>query len=193
MIRRTPRREEGGTGITTTHITRLTSTTTMDCIDQLLTRRTVRKYAKTPIPQDKIDKILEAGRQSPSAVNRQPWHFLLITDQNIKDRIGGGFFNRHIRTSAFTIVGAYITNDPITKRWGLTDTVIALQTMVIAAHLQGIGTCWIGDYNEVRLRETLNIPPTASIAAIITFGYAHKVPGTRKKRALDTILHTNTW
>jgi nitroreductase len=65
--------------------------------------------------------------------------------------------------------------------------------MVIAAHLQGIGTCWIGDYNEVRLRETLNIPPTASIAAIITFGYAHKVPGTRKKRALDTILHTNTW
>ena len=165
----------------------------MDCIDTLLTRRTTRKYTQTPIPQEKIDKILEAGRQSPSAVNRQPWHFIMITDQKQKDKIGSGMFNRHIRQSAFTIIGTYTTDDPVTKRWGLVDTTIALQTMAIAAHLQGIGTCWIGDYNEQRLRETLNIPETTSIAALISFGGPQTTPGPRKKKPLDTILHTNTW
>ncbi len=165
----------------------------MDCIDTLLTRRTIRKYTQDPIPQEKIDKILEAGRQSPSAVNRQPWHFILITDQRLKDRIGNGLFNRHIRQSAFTIIGAYTANDPVTKRWGLVDTTIALQTMAIAAHLQGIGTCWIGDYNEQRLRETLNIPQDTQIAALITFGNPQNTPKPRKKRPLNTILHTNTW
>lgn len=165
----------------------------MDCIDQLLTRRSVRKYTDTPIPPEKIDKILEAGRQSPSAVNRQPWHFILITDQGIKDKLSNGLFNRHIRQSAFTIVGTYTTGDPASRRWGLTDTVIALQTMAIAAHLQGVGACWIGDYNERRLRDTLNIPDTTSIAALISFGDPAHTSGPRKKRSLDTILHANTW
>ncbi|MCW3988451.1 MAG: nitroreductase family protein [Candidatus Bathyarchaeota archaeon] len=165
----------------------------MEPIDTLLTRRTVRKYAQTPIPQEKIDKILEAGRQSPSAVNRQPWHFILITDQSLKDRLGNGIFNRHIRKSAFTIIGTYTTHDKISKRWGLVDTTIALQTMAIAAHLQDIGTCWIGDYNEQKLRETLNIPETTSIAALITFGTPQNTPAPKKKKPLNQILHTNTW
>ncbi|MBL7080211.1 nitroreductase family protein [Candidatus Bathyarchaeota archaeon] len=165
----------------------------MEPVDALLTRRTVRKYAKTPIPQEKIDRILEAGRQSPSAVNRQPWHFILVTDQKTKDRLGNGVFNRHIRSSAFTIVGAYTTDDRVSKRWGLVDTTIALQDMVVAAHLQGVASCWIGDYNEDRLRETLNIPPNASIAALVAFGEPVDTPGPRKKKPLNQILHTNTW
>ena len=165
----------------------------MDCIDTLLTRRTTRKYTQTPIPQEKIDKILEAGRQSPSAVNRQPWHFIMITDQKQKDKIGSGMFNRHIRQSAFTIIGTYTTDDPVTKRWGLVDTTIALQTMAIAAHLQGIGTCWIGDYNEQRLRDAINIPETTSIAALIAFGNPQNTPKTNPKKPLNQILHTNTW
>ena len=165
----------------------------MEPIDILLTRRSVRRYADTPIPQEKIDKILEAGRQSPSAVNRQPWHFILITDQSIKDKLGNGLFNRHIRKAPLTIIGTYTTDDPVTKRWGHTDTIIALQTMAIAAHLQNIATCWTGDYNEDNLRRTLNIPETTHIAALITFGNPQKPPKPRKKRPLNTILHTNTW
>ena len=165
----------------------------MEPIDILLTRRSVRRYADTPVPQEKIDKILEAGRQSPSAVNRQPWHFILITDQSIKDKLGNGIFNRHIRKAPFTIIGTYTTNDPVTKKYGLIDTIIALQTMVIAAHLQGIATCWIGDYNEDNLRRTLNIPETTHIASLITFGNPQKTPKPRKKRPLNTILHTNKW
>jgi nitroreductase len=165
----------------------------MDCVNTLLTRRSVRRYANAPVPQEKIDKILEAGRQSPSAANRQPWHFIIVTDQSIKDRLGNGLFNRHIRKAPFTIIGVYSTDDPVTRRWGHTDTIIALQSMVIAAHLQEIATCWIGDYNEDNLRRTLNIPEEAHIAALITFGNSQKLPGPRKKRPLNTILHTNTW
>jgi nitroreductase len=65
--------------------------------------------------------------------------------------------------------------------------------MAIAAHLQGIGTCWIGDYNEQNLRETLNIPQTNSIAALITFGTPQNTPAPKKKKPLNTILHINTW
>lgn len=74
-------------------------------IDAVLSRRSVRRYEPKEIPRDVLDKILEAGRQAPSAANKQPWHFIVLTDSEIKKELSKGLFNRFIKDAPVTIVG----------------------------------------------------------------------------------------
>jgi nitroreductase len=165
----------------------------MSCIDLLLTRRSIRKFKDASIPDDVMQKILEAGRQSPSAVNIQPWHFIIVDDQELKNKLGGGILNRMIRKSSFTLVGCYRTRNPLTRSWALVDTTIAMQSMVLAAHLQGIGSCWLADYNESKVKEQLNLPRDIKIVALIAFGIPDETPGPKKKKKMESIVHYNRW
>jgi len=165
----------------------------MSCIDKILTRRSVRRYKNESVSEEILDKILEAGRQSPSAANRQPWHFIIVTDQHVKNKLGSGLFNRFIKSSAFTIIGVYTPKDPISNRWGQIDTTIAMQSMVIAAHVQGIGSCWIGAFNEEKVKETLDIPEEAKVVAILSFGIPAEEPGQKRKKSKEKIYHYDRW
>ena len=98
----------------------------MSCIDQILKRRSIRKYSSDPVPKEVKVKILEAGRQAPSAVNAQPWHFIVVDDPILKERlVSTGRFRSFIKDCSFVVVGLKSRN-PIMKRWGQVDTVIAL-------------------------------------------------------------------
>src|SRR5512136_2847570 len=77
----------------------------MSLIDVVLNRRSIRSYEPKEIPKDVLDKILEAGRQAPSAANQQPWHFIVLTDSEIKKELSKGMFNRFIKDAPVTIVG----------------------------------------------------------------------------------------
>ena len=112
----------------------------------ILKRRSIRKYSSEPVPEEVRAKILEAGRQAPSAVNAQPWHFIVIDDPALKEKLAStGRWRSFVKDCSFVVVGLYKSNNPVTKRWGQVDTVIALQNMVLAAQVQGVGSCWIGD------------------------------------------------
>jgi len=112
----------------------------------ILKRRSIRKYSSEPVPEEVKAKILEAGRQAPSAVNAQPWHFIVVDDPALKETLAStGRWRSFIRDCSFVVVGLYKAHNPITNRWGQVDTVIALQNMVLAAQVQGVGSCWIGD------------------------------------------------
>ena len=165
----------------------------MSCVDKLLTRRSIRKYKADPIPKEIMENILEAGRQSPSAINKQPWHFIVVTDQKLKDKLGGGLFNRMLKNSAFAIVGCYMPGNIFTNKYAPTDTAIAMQSMVLAAHLQGIGSCWLGDYNENNVRKLFKIPDNVKILAVIAFGYPDEEPKLKKKKKTEEIMHYNKW
>ena len=165
----------------------------MSCIDKLLTRRSIRKFKETPVPEEVLGKILEAGRQSPSAVNVQPWHFVVVTDQKLKNDLGRGFFNRMIRDAAFILVGCYRTRNPLTRKWAPIDTTIAMQSMVLAAELQGVGSCWLGDFKESTVKETLMMPRDVQIVALIAFGYPDEKPSPKKKKKIEDIVHYNRW
>ena len=165
----------------------------MSCVDKLLTRRSIRKFKDTPIPDEVMQKILEAGRQSPSAINIQPWHFIIVTDQKLKDKLGSGLLNRMIRKSAFTLIGCYHPGNLLTKRYPPTDTAIAMQSMVLAAHLQGVGSCWLGDYNENNIRKLFKVPYDIQILAVIAFGYPYEEPKPKKKKKMEEIYHYNEW
>jgi len=163
----------------------------MSLVDILLSRRSVRKYEPREIPKDVLDKILEAGRQAPSAANRQPYHFVVLTDYDIKKELSGGLFNRFIKDSPVVIAGCADTGAVLTGRWAVVDTSIALQNMVIAGWAMGVGSCWIGDFNEEKVKQLLNVPDKWRVVALVSFGYPAEQPQQKKKKPVEEIVSYN--
>jgi nitroreductase len=165
----------------------------LSCIDKILSRRSVRRYKKEKVPKDVKAKILEAGRQAPSASNRQPWHFIVCEDHAAKEKLSTGKWCGFIIDSSFTVVGVSLPFDEISRKWGVIDTTIALQNMVISAEVQGVGSCWIGDFKEDDVKKSFGIPPDATVVAVIPFGLPDENPGPRTKRPLTEIVHEDAW
>jgi len=135
-----------------------------------------------------LAKVLEAGRQAPSASNIQPWHFIVVSDPETKRRLAMES-ETFIEESAVTIVGC---GDPsASPKWYVADVTIALQNMVITAWVQGVGSCWIGAFNEEAVKRILGIPAELKIVALISFGYPATSPGPKWKKPLNQIVHHN--
>ena len=140
-----------------------------------------------------FNNILEAGRQSPSAANFQPWHFVVVRDQKSKEACSFGGYNRFTGEADFIIVGLYKPSEVMIEKLALMDVTIALQNMVTAAWLQGVGSCWIGAWNDAKLRDTLNLTEDSKIVGLITFGIPDKTPAQRHKKPLNEIIHFDKW
>jgi nitroreductase len=162
----------------------------MSLIDTVLSRRSVRRYEPKEIPRDVLDQILEAGRQAPSAANKQPWHFIVLTDSEFKKELSKGLFNRFIKDAPVTIVGC-AHKDKIAGKWSIVSTTIALQNMVVAAWAMGVGSCWIGDFNEEKVKRLLSISENWNIIALVSFGYPAEKPQPRKKKPVEEIVGFN--
>ena len=163
----------------------------MSLIDVVLSRRSIRRYEKREIPKDVLGKILETGKQVPSAANRQPYHFIVITDHEIKKDLSKGMFNKLIQDSAVTVVGCANTGEILSAKWAVVDTSIALQNMVIAAWALGVGTCWIGDFKEDNVKQLLQISEKWKIVALISFGYPVEHPQPRNKKPIEELVSYN--
>ena len=165
----------------------------MDCIEKVLTRRSIRKYKNEPITDIVLQNILEAGRRAPSATNIQPWHFVIARDQEAKEAFSFGGFNRFTSDAAFIVLGLYKQSEVMIEKLSLMDVTIALQNMVIAACVQGVGSCWMGAFDEPRLRDTLNLPADSRIVGAIAFGIPDENPVQPPKKPLHEIVHFNKW
>ena len=163
----------------------------MSLVDVILSRRSIRSYEKKEVPDEVLSKILEAGRQAPSASNVQPWHFIVLTDCEIKEKLSHGRWNTFVKDSAFTVVGCAYVGDSYGQKWSTIDTTIALENMVIAAWALGVGSCWIGDFKEEDVKKLLNIPDGWKVIALISFGYPAEQPGSRRKKPLTEIVGYN--
>ena len=165
----------------------------MNSVEKINTRRSIRKYKDEPVPEEVMHSILEAGRLSPSAVNRQPWHFVVVKDQKIKEAIYHERYSRFIKDADFTVVGLYLPSEALTEKLSLVDVTIALQSMVIAAWMQDIGSCWIGGFNEEKLKKTLNLPEESKIVCLVSFGVPDEEPAQRPKKSMNEIIHYDKW
>ncbi|MFA5364696.1 MAG: nitroreductase family protein [Candidatus Bathyarchaeia archaeon] len=162
----------------------------MSTFDVIITRRSIRSYEDKQLPQQVLDQILEAGRQSPSAVNRQPYRFVVVTDTELKKQMKG-MFSRFIENAPVILVGCAHTKALLTGKWAEVDASIAMQNMVIVAWSIGVGSCWIGSFNENKTKELLKIPKDWKIVALITFGYPAESPDERKKKTADELFGIN--
>ena len=137
-----------------------------------------------------LDKIVEAGRQSPSAANRQPYRFVIVTDCEIKKELQG-LFSRFLKNDPVVIVGCANPKALLTGKWATVDTTIALESMVLAAWSLGIGSCWIGSFKEQKIKDSLKIPKDWKVVALVTLGYPAETPKPRRKKPSTELFSLN--
>ncbi len=91
------------------------------------------------------------------------------------------------------MIGVSLPFDETSKKFGVIDTTIALQNMVLAAEVQGVGSCWVGDYKEEEVKKDFGIPKEATVVCIISFGLPDEKPGPRKSKPLTEMVHKDKW
>ena len=147
---------------------------------------------------EKLMKILEAARLSPSASNNQPWHFIAVTDKAIREKLFPAY-NRDWFVNAPVIIVACATPSEGWSRqdgedyWKV-DVAIAMQSMVLVAHELGLGTCWIAAFKEKKAKETLGIPKEVRLVAMTPLGYSAEKKGpVTEREPLEKIVSFDHW
>lgn len=165
-----------------------------DLLHLLRSRRSIRAYTGREIPEDLLLKLIEAARWAPSAVNSQPWSFVLIRDPRTIAAIGDladfVLFNTHIRRSTAIIA---ICADPRTNRYHQLDCAFAAQNILLEAHFLGIGACFVGAFDEPGIREFLAIPEPLRLMGLITLGWPAEDPAPPPRLALSEVLRFETY
>ena len=159
----------------------------MSLLNIIFNRASVRRYTYEPVSEETLRNVLEAGRRAPSAMNAQPWHFIVVTEQNLKDQLSKRRWTGFMKDAAFVVVGCGEKK----SRWSTVDVAIALQNMVMAAEAQGLGSCWIGDFDQIELKEMLGIPDNLRVIALVSFGYPAEKSAPGNKKNLEEIVHYN--
>jgi nitroreductase len=170
----------------------------MDVLEALKTRRSIRSYTEKPVEEEKLAHVLEAGRLSPSAVNFQPWDFVVLQDPAAKSRLSTAY-TRAWFSKAPVIIVVCATPAKAWKRsdgeefWKI-DAAIAMQSMVLAATAEGLGTCWIGAFDEEKAKAALGVPQGVRVVAMTPLGHAAESPGqTTNRKSLPEIMHRDHW
>ena len=165
----------------------------MSLIDFILTRRSIRRYETKDVPEEVLQHILKAGRQAPSAANRQPIRFVIVKDHDILKNLCDNLITRFVKYATVAIVGCADIKSLLTGKWAVVDATIAMQNMVIAAWSLGVGSCWIGACDEEKVKELLKIPDKWKVVALITFGYPAEQPKPRKKKPIEELFNFNSF
>ena len=163
----------------------------MSLVEPILKRRSIRRYKPDPIQEETLNNILEAGRLAPTAGNRQPWHFIVVSDQKLKEELSKGKWNTFIKDSAFTIVGCAYVGSEFAQRWSTVDVSIALENMVLTAAAQGVGSCWVGDFREEEVKRLFGIPEDYKVVCLVAFGYPAESPSPHGKKDLLDVVSYN--
>ncbi len=186
----------------------------MEVFEAVKTRRSIRSFEARPVEEHKLRKVLEAARLAPSAGNRQPWRFIVVTDQKVKEELakikakyvpppspaqsrppppkGGG----PILSAPVVVVGCAVPREsfPETEFWKI-DVAIALQNLVLTALEEGLGSCWIGVFREEEeVKKALSVPEEVRVVAMVALGYpAEKKGPVTDRKPLEEIIRYNRW
>ncbi len=168
-------------------------------LEEIKNRRSVRHYLDKEIPEEVLYKVLEATRLAPSASNRQPWKFIIIQDKELKKKIMevSLLYNRiqpFIGEAAAIIVGC-ATNAGHIMPNGVhsypVDLAIALDHLSLQAVKEGLGTCWIGAFDQDKIREVLHIPDDVIVVCLMTLGYPAGTGFKSSRKPLEEIICHN--
>jgi nitroreductase len=166
----------------------------MEFYDVIKKRKSIRKYKSDPIPEDVLNRILDAGRIAPSAKNIQPWHFVVIKDPEMKKKVAEASHGQHWMADADVIVCGCALMDIVWSRMGgymtsfAVDITIAMDHMILAAANEGLGTCWIGAFDEKQVKELLQVPDNVHVVALTPIGYPAQEAKDRGRKALGEIV-----
>jgi nitroreductase len=160
----------------------------MDALTAIAVRRSVRKFIAKPVPQEILEKIVNAGRLAPTARNEQPWEFIVVTDRDMLKKIGEITDNGKFIIDA----GACIAVICAATKYYLEDGCAATENILIAATALGIQSCWVAGDKKLYCQSILallGVPPQYNLVSLLALGYADGEAKTYIKRALDRVLH----
>ena len=170
----------------------------MEVLEAIKQAKSVSKFRPDPIPEQKIQTVLNAARLAPSVENLQPWKFIAVTDEDAKRKLAGMVTNGRLLEAPVVIVacarldeavgliGGYMNSYPV-------DLGMALANLTLAATSEGLGTSWVFAFNEEKVRSLLRVPEDARVVGLTPVGFpeAHEPPSGRKH--LSEILAYNAY
>jgi len=163
----------------------------MEVFDAVRTALAVRQFQDKPVPEQIVHQIIEAGHLTASASNKQPWHFIVVQNKETLHKLG-----------TLSQTGPYIAQAPLAivvcmeqSPLAVSDASRAIQSMILTAWSQGVGSNWVGFDNLKHINPVLGIPEEVNILAIVPFGYPVKTIGKGKKvrKPLGEIAHSERW
>jgi nitroreductase len=146
----------------------------MKVIEAIAGRRSVRSFSGRPVEEEKLLRVLEAGRLAPSARNMQDWKFVVVRDPDLRRKLAEAAKNQEFVGQAPVVIAACGTSDYVMTCGQLTypiDVAIAVDHMTLAAVEEDLGTCWIGAFYEEMVKEILGVPETLRVVALLPLGY----------------------
>ena len=178
----------------------------MEFMDVVAARKSVRSYADKPVEEEKLSKILEAARLAPSWANKQCCRYIVVKDKTKIQELAGGF-NGWLKQSLVIVVACADPKDSGAHdgmNYYLVDVGISMQQLVLAATDAGLGTCWIGGFNEAKIKKALEIPENIKVVALTPVGYPgdqggfgdrlrKTLIGGGKRKPLAEIIHQEKW
>jgi len=170
----------------------------MNVMDAIRKRKSVRAYDNRPVEEDRLNAVLEAGRLAPSASNRQEWRFVVVRDAETRKRLAQAAGNQGFVGRAPVVIAACARTDGHVMKCGQPcypiDVAIALDHMTLAAVELGLGTCWIGHFDERKVKEILGIPDEIRVVELMPLGYpADPSAVTKDRLPQGTIVKYGHW
>lgn len=149
----------------------------MDFYEVIRTRRSIRSYLQRPVPADVLNRVLEAARIAPSGSNLQPWRFIVVKDEDMKRRLATACGDQSFIAEAPLVIVAcgcnihYNRGHYMGDMSMLVDVSIAFTHLVLAARAEGLGTCWIGEFDNKEVKKILGVPRDVNVVAVTPLGY----------------------
>jgi nitroreductase len=158
----------------------------MDVFEAVRTVLAVRQYDSRPVPRETIERIVEAGRLTASSMNRQPWHFVVVTEREGLERLGDAVrTGRYVRDAAFAIAVAVEGG----STFGVSDASRAIQSMILVAWEDGVGSNWTGFRGMDAVNAALEIPDDYEVVAVLPFGYPaeERTAGVKNRKPIGEV------
>jgi nitroreductase len=179
-------------------------------LDEIISqRRSVRKFKNKPVPRELIDKCIEAARLAPSACNSQPWHYVVFDDKEAKTKFEDVVFTGVYAGMKKLAAGAPVLIAVVAKtlpdattslgqiisgtKFYLIDQGIATEHLVLKAHELGLGTCWVGWFDNKKAKKALGLALTAAAHILIALGYPDESPEPRARKKFEEIVSYNKY
>ena len=157
----------------------------MEVFEAVKTVLAVRSYQDKPLPPDAIQRIVEAAHLTASSMNKQPWHFIVVEDRETLKKLGELASHGPYTAQAAMAVVVVIED----TRFSISDASRAIQSMVLTAWAEGIGSNWVGFFGLEAIKPLLGIPEELDVLAIVPFGYPVQTigKGLKKRKPLSEI------
>ena len=184
----------------------------MELFEAINTRRSVRKYQDKPVEEEKLHAVLEAARMAPSWANMQCWRLVVVKDRKVKESLSDlsyveSYFapkgykanpSKKALVEAPVVIVLCAEPSQSGSLWGqpyyLVDCGIASQNLMLAARAQGLGTVFVGVYDEVKVKGILQIPQTVRVVGLLPLGYpVEEGKGGPSRKPIEEIVYTGYW